>query len=86
MRFFDVGVYRDDVLGVLNDLKDASAPVKTLCDSPRKNELNEQGYAAIMNTYGLIAEVIAAPKVTHEETDDFGEKPSSPGPSVAIGS
>ena len=78
MRFFEVGVYRDDVLNVCDDLDGAIAPLQTLCNSPRKSEQNDEALKMALEARRFITGVVSAPEVTHEETKDFEEERSSP--------
>lgn len=73
MRFFDVGVYRDDVLTVLHDLDDVITPLQTLCNSPRESEDNDEALNMALNTRGFIANILDVP----ESTDDFEQQSSS---------
>ena len=84
MRFFDVGVYRDDVLAVLKGLDDVIAPLQTLCDSPRESVQNEEALKMALDTRRCIADVLAAPGAANEETDALKEQPSSPAPSSSL--
>jgi len=84
MRFFDVGVYRDDVLAVLKGLDGVIAPLQTLCDSPRESVQNDEALEMVLDARRCIADVLASPGATNEETDDFKEKPSSPASSSSL--
>jgi|GEM_PF-2315884 len=82
MKFFvDVnvndGVYRADVLEVLDALDKTIAPLQTLCGSPRKSEDNDKALKMAVDTRRCLADVLAESEFTHENTDDVPHAPSS---------
>ena len=77
MKFFNVDVYRDDVLAVLDGLDGIIAPLRTLCDSPRESEQNNTALKMTVETRRYVAEKLASPDLTYEEIQDDTHHPSS---------
>lgn len=73
MKFFeshtelDVAVYRSDVLAVLDALDEATAPLQTLCNSPRQSLHNDEALKMLLATRRCIADVLAEPELTDED-------------------